>query len=290
MTALQTLVVDDSLSARTVLKRLLERKGAKVHMIESGSAALKYLRSHRPDVVFMDHTMPGMTGLDAVKVMRKDPATASIPVIMYTSQSDPDYQQLAMDQGASGIIPKPATWTKIANALEKIVPPPYSTEDTEDQLALSINKELSSLRDHLSFNMERQIELLHDELLKEIDESIRRNHTQQESQPAPALSNLIHTITDSKLHKMNLELRQHMTAKLDVLLQDMKDEQRAFQQEIQQQLNQSLPQPDAVGKSASTDTPLQQLLTRLHSSYWSNLPVWIACGILLIALFSWPTG
>ena len=102
MTALQTLVVDDSASARTVLKRLLERKGAKVDMTESGSQALDYLRDHRPDVIFMDHTMPGMSGLDAIKAMREDPSTAGIPVIMYTSQSDEHYYQLALDNPKAG--------------------------------------------------------------------------------------------------------------------------------------------------------------------------------------------
>lgn len=286
MAALQTLVVDDSLSARTVLKRLLERKGAQVDMTESGFQALDYLKSHTPDVIFMDHTMPGMSGLDAVKAMRQNPATASIPVIMYTSHSDENYHQTAMENGASGIIPKPATWNKIADALESIVPKPSHP----DSLAVTIDQELTSLRDHLSFTMERQIELLHEELSKEIESMMQRAQSGKEAYTPTGLSNLIHTVTDSKLHQMNLEMRQHMTAKMDVLLQDMKDEQRAFQQDIIENLNQRLLQLETATTNGANQrsTWLHYLPHKLQND-WSNIPVWIACAVILAMLISWPT-
>lgn len=156
---------------------------------------------------------------------------------------------------------------------------------------MNIDHELSPLWDHLSFNMERQIGLLHDELLKEIDGLIKLSQIDQANPPKPALSNLIHTITDSKLHQMNLELRQHMTTRLDVLLQDMKDEQRAFQEEIQNQLDQRLSHKEPVpGKSTLTNRWLKHPLSQPSAIWhWSNLPVWIACATLLIMLISWPT-
>lgn len=159
----------------------------------------------------------------------------------------------------------------------------------QDDVALAIDQELTSLRDHLSFTMERQIERLHDELLQELDALIKRAQPQKNGQPAPGLPSLIHTITDSKLHQMNLELRQHMTAKLDVLLQDMKDEQQAFQQDIQQQLDQRLALLSAPHPSRTGHRRWLNRLSAPVTGRLSNLPAWIACGILLIMLISWPT-
>ena len=57
------LIVDDSRSARVVLKRVLETHELNVDTAESAEDALDYLTDHRPDVIFMDHLMPGMDGL-----------------------------------------------------------------------------------------------------------------------------------------------------------------------------------------------------------------------------------
>ena len=59
----RALVVDDSRSARVVLTRMLERYGILVDSADSAEAALDYLKEGRPDVIFMDHLMPGMDGL-----------------------------------------------------------------------------------------------------------------------------------------------------------------------------------------------------------------------------------
>ncbi|UCE77836.1 MAG: response regulator, partial [Gammaproteobacteria bacterium] len=58
----RALVVDDSKSARLVLRRMLEKHGIAVETVESARAALDFLGNQRPDVIFMDHMMPGMDG------------------------------------------------------------------------------------------------------------------------------------------------------------------------------------------------------------------------------------
>ena len=84
MSAKRALVVDDSKSARVVLSRMLEKYGIAVDTADSAESALDYLERERPDVVFMDHLMPGMDGLQAVKIIKANPATATIPIMMYT--------------------------------------------------------------------------------------------------------------------------------------------------------------------------------------------------------------
>jgi CheY-like chemotaxis protein len=116
MTAKHALVVDDSKSARVVLSRMLEKYGISVDTADSAESALDYMKDGRPDVIFMDHLMPGMDGLQAVQLLKADPATASIPIVMYTSQEGELYVGQAKAMGAVGVLPKtvkPIDVTKI---------------------------------------------------------------------------------------------------------------------------------------------------------------------------------
>jgi CheY-like chemotaxis protein len=116
MTAKLALVVDDSKSARVVLSRMLEKYGISVDTADSAESALDYMKEGRPDVIFMDHLMPGMDGLQAVQILKADPATAPIPVVMYTSQEGELYVGQAKAMGAVGVLPKtvkPIDVTKI---------------------------------------------------------------------------------------------------------------------------------------------------------------------------------
>ena len=74
------LIVDDSKSARVLLKRILETHDLDVDTAESAEDALDYLIRSRPDVIFMDHLMPGMDGFEAVSAIKKNPETATIPM------------------------------------------------------------------------------------------------------------------------------------------------------------------------------------------------------------------
>jgi CheY-like chemotaxis protein len=124
MSAKRALVVDDSKSARVVLSRMLEKYGIAVDTADSAEAALDYLKHERPDVVFMDHLMPGMDGLQAVQIIKADPATATIPIMMYTSQEGELYVGQARALGAIGVLPKtvkPIDVTKVLYQL-KLLP------------------------------------------------------------------------------------------------------------------------------------------------------------------------
>ncbi len=100
------LVVDDSKLARYVLKEMLLGFDIKVETAESAEEALGSLSAFRPDVIFMDHMMPGMDGFQAVQAIKNDPATATIPILMYTSKDDGMYVSQARALGAVGVLPK----------------------------------------------------------------------------------------------------------------------------------------------------------------------------------------
>jgi CheY-like chemotaxis protein len=106
MSTKRALVVDDSKSARAFLSRILERHEIAVDAAESAEAAIDYLTRHKPDVIFMDHMMPGMDGFQAVQFIKNDPRTSKIPILMYTSQEGDLYLGQARALGAEGVLPK----------------------------------------------------------------------------------------------------------------------------------------------------------------------------------------
>jgi len=120
MGAKRALIVDDSKSARLFLARALEKFDIDVDSAESAEAAIDYLASNRPDVIFMDHLMPGMDGLQAVQAIKNDPRTATIPIMMYTSQEGELYLGQARALGAVGVLPKQIKPTDVSKVLYEL--------------------------------------------------------------------------------------------------------------------------------------------------------------------------
>ncbi len=116
----RALIVDDSRSARVILSRMLEGYGLEVDSSESAEAALEFLRQARPDVIFMDHLMPGMDGFQAIQAIKGNPDTATIPVIMYTSQEGELYVSQARALGAVGVLPKTVKHADVSRVLYQL--------------------------------------------------------------------------------------------------------------------------------------------------------------------------
>ncbi|MFM8355370.1 MAG: response regulator, partial [Gammaproteobacteria bacterium] len=120
MTAKRALVVDDSRSARISLQKLLQKYGIGVDFAESGEEALDYLKHHVADAIFMDHTMPGMDGLETVVAIKSNPRTATIPVMMYTANEGEVYVGQARALGALGVLPKQVQPGVLEGMLERL--------------------------------------------------------------------------------------------------------------------------------------------------------------------------
>ncbi len=125
------LIVDDSRSARVVLKRVLETHDLDVDTTESAEDALDYLIDNRPDVIFMDHLMPGMDGFEAVSAIKRNPETATIPIMMYTSKKGEVYVGQARALGAVGVLPKEVAPVEVSKVLKSLH---ISGDEKQEQL------------------------------------------------------------------------------------------------------------------------------------------------------------
>ncbi len=114
------LVVDDSKIACKVLSGALAKLGFEVDVAHSAEAALNRLAGPLPDVVFMDHLLPGMDGLDAVVRLRAQAHTARLPIVMYTSQESEDFAAMARRAGANDIYPKSAEYSALGEVLARL--------------------------------------------------------------------------------------------------------------------------------------------------------------------------
>ncbi|MCB1854711.1 MAG: response regulator [Halieaceae bacterium] len=113
------LIVDDSKTATAVLKHQLNQFDVMVESAADGSLALEMLRDHQPDVIFLDHIMPGLDGFEVLQLLKNNHATRGIPVIMYTSQAARQYTSEAKSLGAIGVIPKKVSDEQLVQVLDK---------------------------------------------------------------------------------------------------------------------------------------------------------------------------
>ena len=115
------LLVDDSKVARFALSKLLENHDMHVNMAGSAEEALDFLNSNEhPDVIFMDHLMPGMNGVEATKAIKSNPKTAGIPIIMCTSQKSSSFTTEARNFGVYNILTKPTQPDGLGLVLEQL--------------------------------------------------------------------------------------------------------------------------------------------------------------------------
>jgi len=96
------LVVDDEQTARYVMRRYLTRIGCRVLEASGGEDALFRAASEQPDIIFLDLGMPDMTGTEVLARLKRDRATADIPVVIATSQvMDPAEKERLAHQAAA---------------------------------------------------------------------------------------------------------------------------------------------------------------------------------------------
>lgn len=100
------LVVDDQPINIQLLYQIFQADH-EVFAATDGAEALAFCRETPPDLVLLDVVMPGMDGLEVCRRLRADPATADLPVIFVTAQSDPADETAALDAGGVDFITKP---------------------------------------------------------------------------------------------------------------------------------------------------------------------------------------
>ncbi|MGA2924795.1 MAG: response regulator [Solirubrobacteraceae bacterium] len=101
------LVADDDRDVLNLVRFRLERDGLRVLVAADGAAALELAREQRPDVCVLDVMMPKLGGLEVLKALRGDPATAATRVILLTARSAEAQVDEGFERGADDYVIKP---------------------------------------------------------------------------------------------------------------------------------------------------------------------------------------
>ena len=100
------LIVDDNADICRVLARLVRAAGHHAEVAPGGQEAIDYLADRAPDMIILDIMMPRVDGIAVLRAIRGNPATADLPVIMFTAAGDGELREHALRQGAT------AYWVK----------------------------------------------------------------------------------------------------------------------------------------------------------------------------------
>jgi CheY-like chemotaxis protein len=118
------LIVDDDDSVRNIIKEALIPAGYDFLLVSGGQQALETLRKTRVDLAIVDRNMPGMSGIEVVQLIRQNPKTAALKVLMCTASSMTKEVDEAFAAGADDYVLKPLNFPSLLAKVAKTLAAP----------------------------------------------------------------------------------------------------------------------------------------------------------------------
>ncbi len=115
------LLADDEPNLRTLVRTTLEDPGYRILEASSGTEVLELVQRSRPDILLLDWMMPGMSGIEILEMLRSDPATADIAVIMLTAKGQQKDRTLAMAKGCQHFLVKPFSPLELMHTVRDVL-------------------------------------------------------------------------------------------------------------------------------------------------------------------------
>ena len=116
------LVVEDTLSEMELMNHYLRESGYSVINAVSAKEAFTLAIEKKPDVILTDIVMPGMSGFELCRNLKKHPATENVPIVICTSKNQEIDRLWGMKQGADAYITKPFTREQLIRAIKSVTP------------------------------------------------------------------------------------------------------------------------------------------------------------------------
>ncbi|MBP0047165.1 phosphate regulon transcriptional regulator PhoB [Marinobacterium sp. AK62] len=117
----RVLIVDDEAPIREMIAVALEMAGYECFEAENAQDAHAQIIDHTPDMVLLDWMMPGTSGVEFARRLRKDEVTADIPIIMLTAKTDEDNKIKGLDSGVDDYITKPFSPRELVARLKAVL-------------------------------------------------------------------------------------------------------------------------------------------------------------------------
>ena len=156
----RALIVDDERMNLVVAKSILERYKMQVLTAASGPDAIDLCRETNFDLIFMDHMMSGMDGVEAMKRIRSDVKgkNRDIPMIALTANAMSSAKQMFMDEGFDGFVSKPIELVELERVIKRLLPKDAITYGNEKEEAGAENKKAKAAETNPSRTAEEVME------------------------------------------------------------------------------------------------------------------------------------
>ncbi len=113
------LIIDDNRSTADALKQMLDMLELPARVSYGSSPAMTVLSNSVPRFVCLDINMPGVDGIEILAYLRREPRLTSVPVVVITSDDQPETRHRVLQLGAQAILIKPATLDSLEEGLRK---------------------------------------------------------------------------------------------------------------------------------------------------------------------------
>ena len=115
------LVADDDADIRDLVAFKLEQVGLEVIAVGDGEAALEEARAMQPELAVLDISMPGLSGIDVCRLLRADPATAGMLIIMLTARVQEQDVEGGFSAGADDYVTKPFSPRELVSRIQALL-------------------------------------------------------------------------------------------------------------------------------------------------------------------------
>jgi two-component system, cell cycle response regulator DivK len=113
------LVVEDNQKNMKLVRDVLEASGFRTLEAPTGEQGVELAIEHRPDLVLMDVQLPDIDGVEALRRMRRDERTATVPVLAFTAQAMHGDRERFLAAGFDGYLPKPVDIAELVSTVKR---------------------------------------------------------------------------------------------------------------------------------------------------------------------------
>jgi two-component system phosphate regulon response regulator PhoB len=128
------LIADDEESLRTLIETTLEAPGLRILQAADGNQAVELALREHPDLILLDWKMPGKTGIEVAEVLRSQPATADIAILMLTAMGHEQDRQRGLALGIRAYLVKPFSPLQLLECVQGVLATRAGRKELHEQM------------------------------------------------------------------------------------------------------------------------------------------------------------